>query len=321
MDSTLYNAIMGFIVGDAVGVPYEFKTRGLFTCTDMRASTDADFHFSLPLGSWSDDTSLMLCVLDALTLHNQKNAFDKMYQRFRENAVQWAKYGKFTNHGEPYPFDIGNSCRRGITELQTGRRNTTADLSSSNGNGGLMRIPPLALLYVTNDKNLKKYVTNDNLLMDYIKLFNACSHNHIISHVGCLIYIRLAEQLLQGQNVGNALKIAVNSIENQYKIQEYQRIWDLSILNTHIDDVKSSGYVVDTLEAAIWCCHHSTSYRDAVLKAVNLGDDTDTVAALTGFLAGICYQDIPEDWQNNIKNGQSVFNMCKTLEETIYGRV
>ncbi len=321
MNTVLYNAIMGFVIGDAVGVPYEFKTRDLFQCTDMRASTDADFHFKLPLGTWSDDTSLMLCVLDALSLCNQPSAETQMFQRFRDDAVAWVKAGKFTNHGEPYPFDIGNSCRKGIIELQTGKRNTTADLASSNGNGGLMRIPPLALLYVTNDKKIKKYVTNDKSLMQLIQLFNRCSHNHVISNTGCLIYIRIAERLLQGMSVQNALADAAKSIQKQYQIAEYQRIWDLTLLNEPVSAIKSSGYVIDTLEAAIWCCHNSHSYQEAVLKAVNLGDDTDTVAALTGFLAAICHKNIPENWKNNIKCPELIEELCAKFEEVVYGRV
>ena len=96
MKQKIHDAIMGFVVGDAIGVPYEFKTRGLFNCTDMRASTDADFHFALPLGTWSDDTSLMLCVLDALSNFGTQNANQKMFEVFRNNAVAWAKSGKFT---------------------------------------------------------------------------------------------------------------------------------------------------------------------------------------------------------------------------------
>lgn len=321
MDQIIHNAIFGFIIGDAIGVPYEFKTRGLFKCTDMRASTDADFHFALPLGTWSDDTSLMLSVLDALTLIRNPNAQHHMYQRFRDNAIQWVKNGKFTNHGTPYPFDIGNSCRKGIIELQTGRRNTAADLASSNGNGGLMRIPPLALLYVINDKNIRKYVKNDKSLMSFIQLFNSCSHNHAISNIGCLIYIRLAEQLIKGLDMRTALSNVVHNINKQYKIPEYQRIWDLSILNAGIDTVKSSGCVVDTLEAAIWCCGNSNSYENAVLTAVNLGDDTDTVAALTGFLSGIYHKNIPKIWQTNIKDIQIVENVCNNFMEVLYGGV
>jgi ADP-ribosylglycohydrolase len=317
MKQKIHDAIMGFVVGDAIGVPYEFKTRGLFNCTDMRASTDADFHFALPLGTWSDDTSLMLCVLDALSHFGTQNANQKMFEVFRNNAVAWAKSGKFTNHGEPYPFDIGNSCRKGIIELQTGKRNKDADLSSSNGNGGLMRIPPLALLYVINDKETIKYVINDKDLMKYIQLFNRCSHNHKISNVGCLIYIRLAEQLIKGLNIRDALSAAVNAIDSQYKIPEYQRIWDLSILNTKENDISSSGYVVDTLEAAIWCCHNASSYKEAVLSAVNLGNDTDTIAALTGFLAGICYKGIPAEWKSSIRDKETIERLCQNFQSTL----
>lgn len=153
--------------------------------------------------------------------------------------------------------------------------------------------------------------------MKYIQLFNRCSHNHKISNVGCLIYIRLAEQLIKGLNIRDALSAAVNAIDSQYKIPEYQRIWDLSILNTKENDISSSGYVVDTLEAAIWCCHNASSYKEAVLSAVNLGNDTDTIAALTGFLAGICYKDIPAEWKSNIRDKETIERLCQNFQSTL----
>ena len=115
--------------------------------------------------------------------------------------------------------------------------------------------------------------------------------------------------------VPEALSEVVSSIDDRHKIPEYTRIWDLSILDANVNDVMSSGFVVDTLEAAIWCCANNETYESAILSAVNLGDDTDTVAALTGFLAGICYGDIPERWINNIRNRKTVEKIICVLEE------
>ena len=173
----------------------------------------------------------------------------------------------------------------------------------SNGNGGLMRILPLAFVPFSNNEEL----------LEYIKLFNGCSHNHIISHICCVIYILLAKNLINGIPFEVALQKAIDVIEPEYRIPELNRIWTLEILTTSEDDIRSGGYVVDTLEAAIWCCQRSKSYKEAVLKAVNLGRDTDTIAAITGGLAGIMYDDIPEEWVRKIRKLSVLQKTCNSL--------
>lgn len=302
-------SILGFVIGDAMGVPYEYKKRDTFKCDDMRASTFKDAHFPLPLGSWSDDTSMMLCVLDALSekyrydmmekppqtqnqilLHKEK-VKKKIYKKFRRNAVQWMLFGKFTNHGYIIPYDVGNSCRRGIVSMMLHIKNKRADDIKSNGNGGLMRLLPLAFANYENN----------NEIMEYIKLFNKNSHNHKISHIGCLIYILLAKELKTTKDIRQALENTVAKIEEKYKIPTYQKIWDLSILEEKRENIKSTGYIVDTLESVIWCLYNGNSYEENVLIAVNLGGDTDTIAALVGGLSAIIYDNIPEKWIENIR--------------------
>lgn len=320
MDSTLYNAITGFAAGDAAGVPYEFKKRGTFICRDMRASTFRDSHLLLPIGSWSDDTAMMLCVLDALTIkqcyHRQESPpmtrtqlkkqslriQHKVYRRFRRNAISWLTYGKYTNHFYRIPYDVGNACRRGIFAMMFGLRNKRADNITSNGNGGLMRILPLAFA-TYND---------DNELMEYIKLFNHCSHNHQISHIGCFLYIKFAQNLqISGISIEKALQKTVIEMPKAYLLPEYQRIWDISILNDNIETIKSTGYVVDTLEAVLWSLAHANDYTQTVLTAINLGGDTDTIAALAGGLAGIYYENVNKTWVNKTRKAKMLAKICQ----------
>ena len=324
MQKDLYNAITGFAVGDAMGVPYEFKKRGTYHCTNMRASTFKDSHFPLPLGSWSDDTSLMLCVLDALTIKKHYDAQEtppmslekikerhqmiknKVYNRFKKNAIAWMYLGRYTNHGYRIPFDIGNSCKIGITSMMFGMKNKKANKITSNGNGGLMRILPLAFLDIEDD----------NEILEYIKLFNECSHNHEISNIGCLIYIKIAQTILKNKHSSTreVVKKAIHSISDKYKIDEYKRIWDLSIIDTNLENIKSTGYVVDTLEAVVWCLTNNFTYEDTVLFATNLGGDTDTISALVGGLAGMYYNLVPESWINNTRRQKMLKEMCKKFE-------
>lgn len=255
----------------------------------------------------------MLCVLDALS---KEIAADKVYKRWRKNAIAWAYLGKFTNHIYLIPYDIGISCRRGINCMIFHKENRKANDIRSNGNGGLMRMLPLAFLEYKNDEER----------LNAIQLFNCCSHNHIISHIGCLIYVKLLEQLCKDkrQLFPNVLHNVVKSISETYKITEYMRIWNFSILDCSREEIKSSGYVVDTLEAAIWCVAKSQNFEDAILKAVNLGDDTDTVAAVCGSMAGIMFKEIPEKWVKSLRRRKLVekvvsrFNTAKEERTTIY---
>ena len=316
----LYNAVCGFVVGDALGVPYEFKKRDTFVCDTMRASTFKDSHFPLPLGSWSDDTSMMLCVLDALSVkfrdeqqekppqtqkqidEYQTNIRRKIYKKFRKNCIQWMLFGKYTNHFYRIPYDIGNACRRGIFAMMFGFKNKKANNIKANGNGGLMRIFPIAFLEENNQEKI----------MQYIQLFNSCSHNHNVSNVGCLLYILLIKELRKTSNIITALHRTVNIIDEKYKIPEYNKIWNLSILDELRDNIKSTGYIVDTLEAVIWCCSRPNvyGYKSDVLCAVNLGGDTDTIAALVGAIDGVRYKSIPQDWLKNTRKERMLQNLC-----------
>lgn len=283
--------IYGFIIGDATGVPFEFEQRDEFYCDKMVGCNEDSFH-QVPIGTWSDDTSLMLCIMDALS--QKKNM---VFDKYKENCVNWLYEGKFTADNS-YPFDIGGSCRLGIIELKTGEKNYKADRVDSNGNGGLMRILPVAFLEL-----------DDEDIMEYIKLFNACSHNHIISHVGCLIYVKIIKSLLNGKKIEEALDEL--NMNEEYILDNYRRIWDKSILNADRKNIRSTGYVVDTLEAAIWSLANSNNYEEAIFNAVNLGEDTDTIAAITGAMAA-CIYDISEDMKKNIRNQ-------KLIDKTIKG--
>lgn len=292
----IQNSILGFAVGDAFGVPYEFMERNSFKCTTMIKSNENSFHGQLPIGTWSDDTSLMLCVLDAL----RGNTKEEQYEIFRDNAIRWKKNNEFTASG--ITFDIGTSCNIGISCMEFRVENKRAKDIQANGNGGIMRILPLSFLeYRNNEEILKK-----------VELFNSCSHNHMISNIGCLIYILLAKSLLKTNSLEDALKETINKIEDKYKISEYKNIWTLEILNKKENEIKSGSYVVDTLEACIYSLNNSHSYKESIIKAVNLGKDTDTIAALTGGLIALNYP-MPAIYKLKLRNRKEILELCKNV--------
>jgi ADP-ribosylglycohydrolase len=275
--SKLYDAIMGLAVGDAMGVPYEFCERDTFEATDM---TGYGTH-NQPPGTWSDDTSMALATINSFRLNGGID-LDDMMAAF----VQWLYGARFTPYDQV--FDVGATTRQAITAwFKLGKEVDECGLRSEqdNGNGSLMRILPLAFF--------------PDVTREDVWAVSGLTHAHEISCIACEIYLDVARQLLAGK----AASWAVFRSAIQYSHEKFTRLRDLGALSR--DDIRSTGYVVDTLEAALWCLLKTDSYRDCVLTAVNLGEDTDTVAAVAGGLAGIIYgiggeRGVPLEWINQL---------------------
>ena len=267
------DAILGLAIGDALGVPYEFKQRGSFTCTDMVGHGTHD----QPAGTWSDDTSMTLATLDSLKNNNGKVVTDDI----RRNFNDWLGHGDYTADGEV--FDAG------ITTCTALRNGKPAVGEWDNGNGSLMRILPLAFVDCTDDE---------------IRAVSAITHGHWISEEACVIYVHVAKRLLAGEDISSIIPTL-----------NYEKPFDRLkfINNLDISQIKSSGYVVDTLEAALWAVSHEgdweKSFRNDILAAVNLGKDTDTVGAVAGGLAGIIYGlgDV-RDWVEQLRNKEEIMD-------------
>ena len=274
MNSKLHDAILGLAIGDALGVPYEFKKRGSFLCTEM---VGYGTH-NQPEGTWSDDTSMVLATLDSLKSNDGKIVTKDMFERFN----YWLLYGDYTAHGEVFDAGIA-TCKA----LQTGKPQTG---EYDNGNGSLMRILPLAFVPCTDDE---------------IRAVSAITHGHRISMDACVIYVHIAKRLLAGESICEIIPTL------QYD-KPFDRLHRIDQIST--SEIKSSGYVVDTLEAALWAVSHKSnnadkekSFRNDLLDAVNLGQDTDTVGAVAGGLAGIIYGlDEVSDWVETLQNREEL---------------
>ncbi len=313
MEDSIFSALIGVAVADAVGVPYEFKSRKEVQrnpATDMRGFGT----YNLPPGTWSDDTSLTLCLADSLS--NGYNLTD-MARKF----IAWRDTALWTAEGEV--FDIGNTTNSALSELKTILTNKKFDQltelkhyanESDNGNGALMRIIPL-LFYIKGkpiDEQFK-----------IIWEVAALTHKHIRSALACLIYLKFAELMLDGLQKENAYSKMRADIRyffeyqavEQKEIRKFDRLiaQDIRVLNEV--DIESSGYVLHTLEASIWCFMKTQSYSEAVLTAVNLGNDTDTTAAVTGGLAALCYgyKSIPISWREQTARVEDIQTLAKRL--------
>lgn len=271
----LKDAVYGFAIADALGVPYEFKVRDSFVCNDMIGYGT----HNQEAGTWSDDTSMLLATLESIKRLGKIDLYDIML-----NFSKWLFNAEFTPAGQV--FDVGNTTYKAIRKFSLDKDVTACGLDGfyDNGNGGLMRILPLAFCDVS-DKDIDEVT--------------ALTHAHEISKEASRIYIHIVRALLEGEDIKETL--------NKFALSEmYNHLVDLAEFT--VDDISSSGYVIDTLTAVIWCFINTNNYRDCVLTAVNLGSDTDTVGALAGALAGIRYgfDSIPKEWLEKLKNKELI---------------
>lgn len=289
----VYDSVMGLILGDALGVPVEFKKRDTFTVTDMIGYGT----YSQPPGTWSDDSSLTLATMESII---QFPGGEIVPEHMMLKFSKWLDKGEFTPYGEV--FDVGGTTEMAIRRFNAGVEPLKCGLKhyKHNGNGSLMRILPLALMPSS---------VND------IDNVSCLTHAHEISKRACRMYVATAEQLLKGKTLEYCLKYSLAYFGEWAK--EFSRLPQIPGLGR--DEIRSTGYVVDTLEAALWCIYHTSSYRDCVLKAVNLGGDTDTIAAVAGGLAGIIYGcggecGIPDEWIAQIARKDWIFDLCERFE-------
>ena len=262
--ATLRDAVYGAAVGDALGVPYEFKGREAFTCTDM---VGYGTH-NQPAGTFSDDTSMMLALCDSLReLGGQVDKHD-----IRERFARWLNHGDYTPDG--IVFDCGLTVSRALA------RGHGCNGERDNGNGSLMRTIPLAFVDASNRQ---------------IRDVSAITHGHKISCDACVCFVRVAQALMQGVELREAIRA------NAPGGEAFEFLAD--VLDWPESRVRSGGFVLDTLGAAFWCLANTASYEECVLKAVNLGEDTDTTACVAGALAGIVYgyDAIPASWIETLR--------------------
>ena len=308
IDIKLYGGIFGFIVGDALGVPVEFVSRRERK-SDPVNSMRSYGSYKMPAGTWSDDSSLTLCLMDSI-IHGYSS------ESLAENFIKYYKYGFMTPYNKN--FDIGITTEKAIERMMRGISPVECGSYSNerSGNGSLMRILPLA--YYTKDMSPLERI-------HFVEEVSSLTHAQKICKIACIFYNQMAIELLNDCGKEEAYKNAVDFINitcvNEYseEMKTLVRVFDGEISELNEDEIKSSGYVVDTLEAVMWCFMTTDSYRDSVLKAVNLGEDTDTIAAITGGLSGIYYgyNTIPRDWLKTIAKKDDISRMIKEFQRAV----
>lgn len=311
MKNTIESGLFGLAVGDALGVPVEFKSRTYLKQNPVTEMFGFGTHHQ-PIGTWSDDSSLAFCLAESLCSGYDLNDIAR-------NFVKWYTAELWTPHGKV--FDIGIATRHAILNIAKGHQ---PDLcggfsESDNGNGSLMHILPL-VFYLQKENDIE-------IIYQKVKEVSSITHAHFRSVFACFIYVIYCLEILKEKDKFEAYSEMKNTVSvflkdkkfNSAEIQLFDRILKNDISEYPENEIYSSGYVLHSLEASIWCFLNSDSYEETVLKAVNLGEDTDTTGAIVGGLAGIYYgiENIPNKWIENLVRTNDIKDLAERLLKNI----
>lgn len=304
------DGIIGFAIGDAMGVPVEFCIREKLMASPLTQMIGYGSH-DVPKGSWSDDTSMTLATLDSIIEKKKIDVYD-----IADKFLKWIHENKYTPTDRV--FDIGRTVLKALSKCEIDIKNATSSGGNnemSNGNGSLMRMMPV--IYYCYHNELK-----DEEILEIVREVSSITHAHEISIIGCYIYVQYGIKLLQGFDKNKAYRY-IQSLDLSTFCKEivdkYSRILKENISNYDLSKISSKGYVVDTLEATFWIFLNTENYNQSIISAINLGNDTDTVGACTGGLAGILYgiENINDDWKIDLIKYNYIKELCEKFDDVM----
>ena len=279
-----------------MGAPIEFSARDTYIpINGYRAGGP----FQLEAGCWTDDTTMALCLAETLLAHGAYEASD-----YGKRLVRWVEEGYNSLTGTC--FDIGNTTRNAIETFRLYGPEQSGEMGpNSAGNGSIMRLAPVSVFYQENA------VLAEEMAMAQ----GALTHRHAVPSDGCRLLNRV---LLEGIKMGEK-QAALASIDTMKVCAEFADVPLGTYRDKRREEIRSDGYVVSTLEAALWAVWNTQTFGEAILLGVNLGDDADTVGAVTGQIAGAIYglSGIPENWQTGVADGA---RLLETAERLYAGR-
>ncbi len=282
-------SLCGLAIGDAVGTTLEFKPPGSFKpIEDMIGGGP----FRLKAGQWTDDTSMALCLAESLIECNGSNLIDQL-----ERYTRWYLDGHLSSTGEC--FDIGNTVRKGLSNFaRKGEPYSGATDRWSAGNGSIMRLAPVPLFFAQNPKEA----------VDKSGESSRTTHGNRIAIDACRYFGGLLVGAVSGVPKKQLLSKCYHPSEGEwqefYLATEIYEIAFGSFKRREPPEIKGTGYVVESLEAALWAFYKSEDFEEGCLMAANLGDDADTTGAVYGQLAGAYYgiKGIPDKWLEKLSH-------------------
>lgn len=320
--------MLGKAVGDALGVPVEFKHRDEMKSSPVTDMQGYGTYKNKPAGTWSDDTSMAIAAMASMVDEGGIS-----YKGIMTYFSLWQQKGYFTTDGDC--FDFGNTVYKAIANFRAKKSPLECGPSEDSdcGNGSLMRIFPFAMYYAGG------LLEQDMEAMQGIANASSLTHGNYFCQEVCIVYSSILAyfaQLSDKNRLGEEDKILHLEKAIQCGIQNAESfsgkldnrldfLRNLSAVKqldeNSIEQLPSGGYVLDSIKASIWCFINTDSYRDCVLKAVNLGKDTDTTAAIVGALAGVYYTEsaIPTEWIRVIGRSESIKLTCEKFSEMLSG--
>lgn len=300
----LLGGLWGALVGDALGVPVEFRNRESVQSDPVTTMRGYGTH-QQPAGTWSDDGSLLLCAVDSLLRHEFDT--EDMGKRF----LSWFEHGTWSANGDV--FDVGLTTTDAMLRIRSGvpAEEAGGREEHSNGNGSLMRILPIALRFASHPVPT---------LIARVGRASAITHGHERSKLACSFYSLLVRDLLNASRPhaasANAPKVFNDTFAASPELRHFREITE-DISAEPEASILSTGYAIHTLTASLWCLLTTDNFRDCVLKAVNLGGDTDTTGCVAGGLAGIAYgiTEVPKDWIQQLPRQQELADLFKRFAE------
>ncbi|MBE9229534.1 ADP-ribosylglycohydrolase family protein [Phormidium sp. LEGE 05292] len=293
--------LLGLATGDAVGTTLEFQRPGTFTpIKDMIGGGS----FRLQPGQWTDDTSMALCLAESLI---EQNGFDPIDQLQR--YLQWYQMGHLSSTGQC--FDIGNTVRKALMQFErTGEPYCSSTDPHSAGNGSIMRLAPVPLFFAQNPEQAMEMSGNSS----------RTTHGAATAVDACRYLGGLIVGAVNGVSPEELLSSHYSPIPGYWNenplVAEIDEIAAGSFKDRQPPEIRGTGYVVESLEAALWAFYHSQSFEEGCLLAVNLGDDADTTGAVYGQLAGAFYgkQGIPQSWRDKLAH----YNLIEYFAEQLF---
>lgn len=287
--------LLGLATGDAVGTAVEFERRGSFA--PVRGMQGGG-PFGLKPGEWTDDTSMALCLATSLVEHGGFDAADQM-----EHYWRWYHNGYLSSTGRC--FDIGMTVQDALERYhRTGEPFSGSTDPNKAGNGALMRLAPVVLYFFPDREKILHYAVESSRTTHGAR--------------ECLEASRLLAEILLRALLGMGKRqVLLGSEPGEYATLGLRELAWGSYLDNVEEDIRGSGYVVRSLEAALWCFWKTSTFEDAILKAANLGDDADTTAAICGQVAGAFYKEkgIPQAWLDVLYMKDEIRELARKLRQ------